>query len=81
MKRPPKALIALVVLVLAGAAAWFAWRPSPQGPEGLAGYVEGETLHLAAPVAGGAKAAVGITSQLLSGFFHSNRIPSQYRSS
>ena len=52
MKRPPKALIALVVLVLAGAAAWFAWRPSPQGPEGLAGYVEGETLHLAAPVAG-----------------------------
>ena len=52
MKHPPKALIAAIVLAIGGAAAWLAWKPAPGGPEGLAGYIEGETLHLAAPVAG-----------------------------
>ena len=52
MKPPPRSAVAVVALALAAGAAWLIWKPQAEGPEGLAGYIEGETLQLAAPVAG-----------------------------
>lgn len=50
MKAPPKPVIALVVLALAGAA-WWLLRPSA-GEDRWLGYVEAETVYVAAPVSG-----------------------------
>ncbi len=52
MKHPPKPLIAVVVVAAGVAAWWFLLRPAPVEPEGLSGYVEGESLYLSSPVAG-----------------------------
>jgi HlyD family secretion protein len=52
MKRPPKAVVAVVVLAVAGALLWWVWRPHRDAEPVLSGYVEGDTLQLSAPVAG-----------------------------
>ncbi len=46
----PRPLIAVTVLALAGAAGWYMTRPDPEA--GWLGYVEAETLYVAAPVSG-----------------------------
>src|SRR6185312_1224568 len=40
------------VLVLAAGLLWLAWRPTAADRTGLSGYIEGEPLYLASPVAG-----------------------------
>lgn len=45
-------LVGAVVLALAGALLWWAWRPAGENGAQLSGYIEGEALYLAAPVAG-----------------------------
>ena len=50
MKTPPKPLIAVAVLVLAGGAWWWL-RPGAEADRWL-GYVEAETVYVAAPVSG-----------------------------
>ncbi len=46
-------LLAIPVLVVVVALAWFGWRSfAPPPPEVWLGYVEGESLYIAAPVAG-----------------------------
>lgn len=51
MKQVPKPLIALGLLLLAFAAWWWVWR-APAAEDRWLGYVEGETLYVAAPVSG-----------------------------
>lgn len=50
MKPIPKPLIGAGILVLLGAAAWYNW-PEPERETWL-GYVEAETIYVAAPVSG-----------------------------
>jgi HlyD family secretion protein len=50
MKR--RLIVAPVVLILAGALLWLAWKPRSDDAAVLSGYVEGESLYLAAPIAG-----------------------------
>lgn len=50
MSAPPKPVIALAVLALAGGGWWYLTRPDPDA--GWLGYVEAETLYIAAPVSG-----------------------------
>lgn len=50
MSGPPKLVIGVAALGLAGAAAWYFMR-SPE-PANWLGYVEAETMYVAAPVAG-----------------------------
>jgi HlyD family secretion protein len=47
-----KSLIALVVVLLAGGAFVFLRKSAPQKPDPWLGYVEGESLYIAAPVSG-----------------------------
>ena len=46
----PKPVIALAVLALLGGGAWYATRPAAQAQ--WLGYVEAETMYVAAPVSG-----------------------------
>ncbi|MFM5953031.1 MAG: HlyD family secretion protein [Novosphingobium sp.] len=50
MSGPPKPLIAAALVVLAGSAAWYFTRQP--ATESWLGYVEAETLYIAAPVSG-----------------------------
>lgn len=50
MTALPKPLIAVVVLALAGGAGWYFTRPAT--PDHWLGYVEAETIYVAAPVSG-----------------------------
>ena len=50
MSGIPKPVIALAVLALAGGAVWYATRPRTEA--NWLGYVEAETLYVAAPVSG-----------------------------
>jgi HlyD family secretion protein len=50
MKALPKPVIGLTVLALAGGAYWYLTRPDPEA--NWLGYVEAETLYVAAPVSG-----------------------------
>lgn len=50
MSGPPKPLIGLALIALAGGAAWYALR-APDNANWL-GYVEAETMYVAAPVSG-----------------------------
>lgn len=50
MPKLPKLLIALPVLAVAGGAVWYFSRPA--APPNWLGYVEAETMYVAAPVAG-----------------------------
>ena len=50
MPAIPKPLIAAVILAAVGGGAWYATRPSPDA--GWLGYVEAETMYVAAPVSG-----------------------------
>ncbi len=50
MSGPPKPLIAIVALGLIGAAVWHFTRP--QEPAHWLGYVEAETMYVAAPISG-----------------------------
>jgi HlyD family secretion protein len=52
MKPPPRPVIALALVLAVGTAAWLVWRPSEGEAGVLAGYVEGDSLLLSAPVAG-----------------------------
>ena len=52
MKRPVKIAIAVAVIGLLGFLAWRLWGPEASHPRRLSGYVEGETLYVAASVAG-----------------------------
>lgn len=58
MKRPPKPLVAVVVLLAAAGAGWLIWRPQPQEAPTLSGYVEGDPLYLSTPVAGAVQSVV-----------------------
>jgi len=51
MHRPPRAAVAVVLLLVAGLLAWWLW-PRESGARPLSGYVEGETLYLSAAQAG-----------------------------
>lgn len=51
MKRPPTMVIALVAIALV-LLLWVLLAPHLRAPRTLSGYVEGETLYLASPVAG-----------------------------
>jgi HlyD family secretion protein len=50
MSGPPKPLIGLVVLAFAGGTIWYATRPTEDSS--WLGYVEAETMYIAAPVSG-----------------------------
>lgn len=50
MHRPPRAVIALLVLVAVAVIVWWLWPRG--GPRALSGYIEAETLYLSAPVSG-----------------------------
>ncbi|MBO9713272.1 HlyD family efflux transporter periplasmic adaptor subunit [Sphingomonas sp.] len=51
--RPNPRLLIPVILVVLAFAGWFGWRAlNPPAPERWLGYVEGETLYIAAPTAG-----------------------------
>ena len=52
MSRPLRLAAVLAVLVLAAGLLWLAWRPTAADRTGLSGYIEGEPLYLASPVAG-----------------------------
>lgn len=45
-------IVVLLLVVAAGYLGWRAWAPQPQDETVLSGYVEGENLYLAAPIAG-----------------------------
>jgi HlyD family secretion protein len=49
---PVRIVAIAVAIVLVAALLWLAWRPNPAEQPTLTGYVEGEPLYLAAPVAG-----------------------------
>ncbi len=50
MSGPPKPVIALAVLAVLGGSYWYATRPNPDA--NWLGYVEAETMYVAAPVSG-----------------------------
>src|ERR1700733_14711204 len=45
-------IVVLLLAVAAGYLGWRAWAPRPQDETVLSGYIEGEDLYLAAPIAG-----------------------------
>ena len=52
MKRPVRIAVAVVAVGVIGFLAWRIWGPGAAHPRRLSGYVEGETLYVAASVAG-----------------------------
>jgi HlyD family secretion protein len=52
MKSPVRLIGAVVALTVAGGLLWLAWKPKADEDPRLSGYVEGESLYLAAPAAG-----------------------------
>ena len=52
MKRPVRIVLAVVAIGVVGFLAWRIWGPGAAHPRRLSGYVEGETLYVAASVAG-----------------------------
>jgi HlyD family secretion protein len=51
--KPPVRLVGIAVAALvAGGLLWLAWKPRAEEAPRLSGYVEGESLYLAAPAAG-----------------------------
>jgi HlyD family secretion protein len=52
MKRPARIVVAVVAVGVVGFLAWRIWGPGAAHPRRLSGYVEGETLYVAASVAG-----------------------------
>ena len=52
MNRARRIIFVLLLIVAAGYLGWRAWAPRPQDAAVLSGYVEGENLYLAAPIAG-----------------------------
>ena len=52
MKRPAKIAVAVATIGVVGFLAWRIWGPGAAHPRRLSGYVEGETLYVAASVAG-----------------------------
>ena len=52
MNRARRIIVVLLLIVAAGYLGWRAWAPRPQDAAVLSGYVEGENLYLAAPIAG-----------------------------
>ena len=45
-------IVVLLLVIAAGYLGWRAWAPRPQDQTVLSGYIEGENLYLAAPIAG-----------------------------
>jgi HlyD family secretion protein len=45
-------VVVLLLVVAAGYLGWRAWAPRPQDETVLSGYIEGENLYIAAPIAG-----------------------------
>jgi HlyD family secretion protein len=52
MNRARRSIVVLLLVVAAGYLGWRAWAPRPQDEIMLSGYIEGENLYLAAPIAG-----------------------------
>jgi HlyD family secretion protein len=52
MNRVRRAIVFLLLVAAAGYLGWRAWAPRPQDENVLSGYIEGEDLYLAAPIAG-----------------------------
>jgi HlyD family secretion protein len=52
MNGARRIIVVLLLVVAAGYLGWRAWAPRPQDETVLSGYVEGENLYLAAPIAG-----------------------------
>jgi HlyD family secretion protein len=51
-RPPPRLLLAIVVLGLAGLGLWLAWRPRAEDREVLTGYIQADTLYVSAPISG-----------------------------
>jgi HlyD family secretion protein len=52
MNRARRVIVILFLVLAAGYLGWRAWAPRPQDEYVLSGYIEGENLYLAAPIAG-----------------------------
>jgi HlyD family secretion protein len=52
MNRVRRTIVVLLLVAAAGYLGWRAWAPRPQDENVLSGYIEGEDLYLAAPIAG-----------------------------
>ncbi len=52
MNRARRVIVVLLLVIAAGYLGWRAWAPRPQDETVLSGYIEGEDLYLAAPIAG-----------------------------
>ena len=52
MNRTRRVIVVLLLVIAAGYLGWRAWAPRPQDESVLSGYIEGENLYLAAPIAG-----------------------------
>src|SRR5580700_3438185 len=52
MNLARRIVVVLLLVVAAGYLGWRAWAPRPQDETVLSGYIEGENLYLAAPIAG-----------------------------
>jgi HlyD family secretion protein len=52
MNGARRIIVVLLLVAAAGYLGWRAWAPRPQDATVLSGYIEGENLYLAAPIAG-----------------------------
>ncbi len=52
MNRARRVIVVLLLVIAAGYLGWRAWAPRPEDETVLSGYIEGENLYLAAPIAG-----------------------------
>ena len=52
MNGARRVIVVLLLVIAAGYLGWRAWAPRPQDETVLSGYIEGEDLYLAAPIAG-----------------------------
>jgi HlyD family secretion protein len=52
MNGARRIIVVLLLVVAAGYLGWRAWAPRPEDETVLSGYIEGENLYLAAPIAG-----------------------------